>query len=792
LIKVLKRMNGARKEKYKVPKSVQDLLPIDVLYKDGTVKLKNRFSRTYKFNDINYRVASKDDQMAMFMSYCELLNTLDTGATTKITINNRRLNKADFENSILIKKKDDGLDYLRDEYNEMLTSKAMGAGNNIVQEKYITVSSDKKNIAEARKYFARIGTDLTSYLSKLASKPKALDVKERLRILHDFYRIGNEVNYRFDIAETMKKGHSFKDYICPDSMDLEADHIKIGDKFARVIYLREYASYIKDSMITELSDLPKNMMLSIDIVPVPTDEAIKEMNKRIMGVETDITRYQQKQNRNNNFSAVIPYDLEQMRQETKEFMSDLTTRDQRMIFATVTIIHVADSLEELNEDTESLISTGRKHLCEFSTLKYQQIDGLHTVLPLGSHKLPYKWRTLTTESTAVLMPFATQEIQEIGGTYYGENAISKNMIIADRRNLLNGNGFILGVSGSGKSFTAKGEIVDIALSSDSDIIIVDPEAEFSPLVNAIGGEVIKISAASDNNINAMDISENYGGEENPIILKSEFILSLCEQLVGSGRLSAKEKSLIDRCTANVYRDHVNGGFKGDPPTLQDFHAELMKQNEPEAQDIALAIELFTKGSLNTFAKQTNVDVNSRIVCYDIKDLGKQLKTIGMLVVLDSIFNRITKNRELKRNTYIWIDEIYILFANEYSANFLFELWKRVRKYGAMCSGITQNISDLLVSHTACTMLSNSEFLVMLNQSASDRNELAKLLNISDTQLSYITNAEAGKGLLKVGGSLVPFENNFPKDTKLYSLMTTKISEIPDNLLCNVSSNKHGG
>jgi type IV secretory pathway VirB4 component len=397
------------------------------------------------------------------------------------------------------------------------------------------------------------------------------------------------------------------------------------------------------------------------------------------------------------------------------------------------------------------------------------------VLPFGVHKLPYKWRTLTTESTAVLMPFSTQEIQDSGGIYYGQNAISKNMIIANRKNLLNGNGFILGVSGSGKSFAAKREITDIALSTDADILILDPENEYAPLIKGLGGEVIKISAASHNHINAMDMNEDYGGDENPIILKSEFILSLCEQLVGSGRLSAKEKSLIDRCTANVFRNYVNNGFIGNPPTLQDFHAELLIQHEPEAKDIALAIELFTNGSLNTFAKQTNVNVNSRIIVYDIHELGKQLKTIGMLVVLDSIFNRITQNRKLGRNTYIYIDEIYVLFQNEYSSNFLFELWKRVRKYGAYCTGITQNVSDLLVSHTACTMLANSEFLIMLNQAATDRFELAKLLNISDTQLSYITNADAGRGLLKIGGSLVPFEDNFPKN-KLYHLMTTKLSE----------------
>ena len=549
LIKTLKKIINAEQEQFLLPKSVQDMIAIKTLYKDGMFKVGRKYSKTFKFSDINYRVASKEDQMEMFMSYCELLNTLDTGATTKITINNRRLNKSDFQKSILIGKKDDGLDELRDEYNDMLLDKATGASNNIVQEKYITISSEKRSPEEAKKYFSRISSDLTSYLAKLATKAKELSANDRLRVFHDFYRIGEEAHYRFEFSETVRKGHSFKDNICPDSMELSNDHIVIGEKFARVLYLREYASYIKDSMITELCDLPKNLMLSIDIVPIPTDEAIKEMNKKIMGVETNITRYQQKQNRNNNFSAVIPYDMEQMRNETKEFMSDLTTRDQRMMYATVTIIHVADSLAELNEDTESLVSVGRKHLCEFSNLKYQQVEGLHTVLPFGVHKLPYKWRTLTTESTAVLMPFATQEIQEIGGTYYGQNAISKNMIIADRRNLLNGNGFILGVSGSGKSFSAKREVADIALSSNADIIIIDPESEFARLVRSLGGELIKISAASRNHINAMDLSADYGGDENPIILKSEFVLSLCEQLIGSGRLSAKEKSLIDRCTA---------------------------------------------------------------------------------------------------------------------------------------------------------------------------------------------------------------------------------------------------
>ena len=400
-----------------------------------------------------------------------------------------------------------------------------------------------------------------------------------------------------------------------------------------------------------------------------------------------------------------------------------------------------------------------------------------TVLPFGVRKID-ALRTLTTESLAVFIPFRVQEIYHENGVYYGQNVISKNMIIANRRHLLNGNSFILGVSGAGKSFTAKEEMTNIILTDpNADIIIIDPEREYSPLVKAMQGEVIHISATSENHINAMDMNSDYGDGANPVILKSEFILSLCEQLIGGSSLGAKQKSIIDRCTASVYRYYQQGNYMGTPPTLQDFREELLKQDEPEAQEIALAIELFTDGSLNTFAKHTNVDTHSRLICYDILDLGKQLQPIGMLVVLDSILNRITQNRAKGRNTFIFIDEIYLLFQHEYSANFLFTLWKRVRKYGAYCTGITQNVDDLLQSHTARTMLANSEFIIMLNQASTDRIELAKLLNISDLQLSYITNVGAGQGLLKVGSSLVPFVNKFPRNTELYKLMTTKFGEV---------------
>ena len=768
--------NKKNKDNFKVPKNVQQAIPIKRIWNDGIFMVENnKYSKCYRFTDINYAVASKEDKEEMFLDYSEILNSFDSGATSKITILNRKLNRIDFEKTMMIKKVGDDLDKYRDEYNKMLLDKSTGA-NGIIQEKYLTITIDKKNIEEARTYFTRVSSELATHFSELGSKCIELDAKERLRIFHSFYRVGEETSFYFDIKEYMRKGHSFKDFICPDTFEFHSDYFKMGNRYGRVLFLKEYASYIKDSMISEITDINRNMMLSIDVIPIPMDEAVREAENRRLGVETNITNWQRRQNANNNWSSVIPYDLEQQRNESKEFLDDLITRDQRMFLSVLTMVHTADTKEQLDSDTDSILTTVRKHLCQFGILKFQQLDGLNTAMPFGVRKID-ALRTLTTESLAVFMPFRVQEIQHDKGIYYGQNVISKNMIIADKRELLNGNSFILGVSGSGKSFTAKQEISSIDLREpNADIILIDPEREYSPLVKALGGEIIKISATSPNHINAMDMNSEYGDGANPVILKSEFILSLCEQLIGKGSLGAKQKSIIDRCTASVYRFYQQGNYKGTPPTLQDFREELLRQSEPEAKDIALAIELFTDGSLNTFAKQTNVDTENRLLCYDILDLGKQLQPIGMLVVLDSILNRITANRAKGRNTFIFIDEIYLLFQHEYSANFLFTLWKRVRKYGAYCTGITQNVEDMLQSHTARTMLANSELIVMLNQASTDRLELAKLLNISELQMGYITNVPAGHGLIKVGSSLIPFENNYPKDTELYNLMTTKPGE----------------
>ena len=778
MIRTLQNILRQDRESFTLPQSAQDVIPIRRIWPDGVFQYGTRYSRTIRFSDINYAIASKEDKTSMFLGYSELLNALDAGSTTKITINNKRINRRNFEQEILLPRRCDALDGYRGEYNAMLMGKVTDSSNSMVQERYITLSAHRKSVEEARTFFDRVSADVTARLNHLDAHGEELDAAERLRVLHDFYRTGEETDFRFDLSELMRKGHSFKDVICPDSFEFKKDHFVMGSKYGRVLFLREYASYIKDSMINEMTSLNRTMMLSIDIIPVPTDEAVREMQNRLLGVETNVTNWQRRQNNNNNFSAVVPYDLEQQRKETREMLDDLTTRDQRMLFAVVTLVHLADSKEELDADTETLQSTARKHLCQLSTLNYQQADGLATALPLGLRRID-ALRTLTTEALAVLMPFKAQEVRDRGGVYYGQNVISKNLIIANRKELLNGNGFVLGVSGSGKSFTAKREMAGIALSTDDDIIVIDPESEYRPLIEGLGGEVVEISATSPNHINAMDMEQGYGDGENPVVLKSEFLLSLCEQLVGSGKLSAKEKSIIDRCTAQCYRDYIKSGYQGTPPTLQDFHAELLRQIEPEARDVALAIELFTEGSLNTFAKQTNVDTNSRILCYDIRDLGKQLLPVGMLVVLDSVFNRVIRNRALGRNTWIYIDEIYLLFQHEYSANFLFTLWKRVRKYGACCTGLTQNVDDLLQSHTARTMLANSEFLVMLNQASTDRIELARLLNISDNQLSYITNVDFGRGLIKCGSAIVPFMDSFPRNTQLYHLMSTRLSDLSE-------------
>ena len=740
MIKTIKTMAKQEKERYNVPRKVQDVIPVRRIWPDGIFLVGTKFTKTYKFTDINYLVASREDKESMFLTYSELLNSLDSGAVTKITVNNRRMNKANFEQSILMPMQGDFRDEYRREYNQMLLDKATGA-NGITQEKYITISVVKKDIEEARAYFARVGADLVSHFAALGSKCVELDATERLRILHDFYRQGEEAEFRFNAREMMKRGHDFRDYICPDGIEKNSDYLKLGEKYCRVLFLKDYASYIKDNMATELTDFNRNMMLSIDVVPVPTDEAVREVENRLLGVETNITNWQRRQNANNNFAAVVPYDMELQRKESK-----------------------------------AVLSVARKHMCQLATLKFQQLDGLNTALPIGARKIN-AFRTLTTESLAVFIPFKVQEIQDKGGIYFGENAISHNLIMCNKANLLNQSAFLLGVPGAGKSFSAKELIAFLMLHPDyanDDILICDPENEFGALCQALGRDmasVIHMAAGGKDRLNAMYMVEGYG-EQNPIVEKSQFIMSLIEQIDKTG-VGPQHKSIIDRCTALVYQDAER---TGNIATLCDLREKLLEQPEEKAKDIALSLELFTTGSLDIFGRESTVDLDKRVVVFDIRGLGQQLKPTGLLVITDTILNRVTLNWKRGKRTHVFLDEFHVVFENEQSGVFFNSAWRQFRKRGAYPTAITQNVEYLLDSVQASTMLSNSEFIVMLNQAASDREKLAKLLNISKEQMSYVTNADAGCGLIRYGSALVPFINRFPRDTKLYELMTTRPGE----------------
>ena len=768
-MKAIKQVMKKDHEPYRVPKRVQDVIPIKCMWSDGIFLVGTRYSKTFKFTDINYMVASQEAQKKLFLAYAALINSLDCGATTKITLNNRHLNRKNFADTVLMKLKNDYLDYYRMEYNDVIMSKATG-GNGIIQEKYVTVSVCKKNIEDARAYFARVGAELTARFAALGAKVTEMDATEKLRVLHDFYRSGEEVYFRFDAQDMMRKGHDFRDYICPDFIEKHSDYLMLGGKYARVIYLKDYASFISDQLVTKLTDQSRSMMLSIDIIPVATDEAVREVERKMLGVETNITNWQRRQNANNNFSAIVPYDMEQQRRETKEYMTDLTSRDQRMMLSVLTIVHLADTKAELDADTDALLKVAADHMCQMAVLRYQQLDGLNTALPIGTRKID-TFRTLTTESLAVFMPFKVQEIQEPGGIYFGENAISHNLILCNMKNLLNQSMMLLGIPGSGKSFFAKLLIVAIALSTKDDIIILDPEGEYTPLVKALGGSVMCFAVGGSDWLNAMAMEEGYG-EGSPVAFKSQFIMSLLKQIDPDG-IRAHHKSIIDRCVALALQDQKK---TGKVPTLCTLREKLLEQPEQEARDLALTMELYTSGSLNIFAHETNVDTKNRIQSYDIHDLGEELKQPGFVTITDAMINRVNYNWAHGKKTHIFVDEFHIAYENEYSGNFFTSAWRQFRKRNAAPCAITQNVEYMLDSVQASTMVSNSEFVVMLNQAESDQERLSKLLNISPEQMSYVNGSEAGCGLMRYGSALVPFVNRFPANTELYKLITTKPGE----------------
>lgn len=758
----------------RLPKSVQQIVPIQRVYPDALWQVgATEYSKTWSFTDINYAVASPEDQTSILDSWGRVLNGLAADSRLKITLANRLFNKDSLSGSIFYKKKDDGLDRYRGEMNRVLMDKAKGS-NGIVQEKFLTLTANRKNENEARMFFSRAGKSLSFGMQRLSSTVKPLDNTERFRVLHDFFRPDHRMK-NADVADMMRCGKHFADVFCPLAMRYHADYIELDHGFARVLFIEEYASMLSDELVHDLMELPRQMMLSIDITPVHPQEAVKMLNRLDMRVESDITRWQQRQNNNNNFSAEIPYEYKQMREVVENYKDETTQNDQRIMMTTTTVVHMADTLEQLDADTETLKTTASGYGCGLAALKWQQDIGLNTVLPYGLRRVVQQ-RTLLTKSASILTPFSAQEIQQMGGICYGNNAVSGNMILANRALLKNGNCIRLGVPGAGKSMSAKWEIGQVLLSTNDDVLILDPENEFTPMVGAFGGTMIDVSGSSSVRINAMDMEKGYAdNDKNPLADKSEFIMSLFEQIMGDD-VNARHRSIIDRCIKDLYAGYIAGGYHGKSPTLTDLYNMLRGQNEDEARELALSAELFITGSLGIFSQETNVDQHNRLTSYNILDLGEQLMPLGMLVILESVYNRVLQNWRAGKRTWVFVDEFSIFFRYPFATSYFLRMWKRLRKRNAYMTGITQNVGEMLRSKDARWLFANSEFIIMLSQSASDRADLAELLHISDTQLSYVENADPGCGLMKFGSAFIPFQNDIPKHTELYRLMTTKAGE----------------
>lgn len=748
------------------------------MIEDGVCEVeKGVFSKTIKFADINYEIAKKEDQVDIFSKYCEFLNYFNDSIKVQITIQNRYINQDTFKRKMLIKVKDTEEEYMqryKKEFNSMLLEKASQRQNNVIRDKYITFTVKAENYDTAVPMLSKIETGIMSNLKTLGAGDRTLTGRERVENLYSFFNQNQDIEFDYDY--TLNTGLTTKDFIAPNSFDFtDKKTFQFNDTYAQVIRIKDLPTDLSDKIISEITELNLNLNIALHIEAVEHKEALDLVKRKIAFMEQQKIDEQKKALRSNYDVDMIPHELKYSLDEAEQLLDDLQNRNQRMFTLTTLIYTCADTKEKLEEQVFQISSVCRQNGCTTETLDYLQEDALNSILPLGKNHINIK-RTLTTASTAIFMPFSTQELYQENGLYYGLNALSHNLILANRKALKTPSGFILGTPGSGKSFKAKTEIVNVLLKTDDDVIIVDPENEYQYLTKCFNGTNINISAGSKEHINPMDISEEY--DEDPLKLKSEFLLSLCNLIVGGRKgLSTQEKAVIDRAVTMTYSNFFTAFGKKDIPTLKDFYETLLAQPESEAKNVALSLELYIKGSLSVFAEKTNIDMNNRLITFNIKDLGKELKTMGMLIVLDQIWNRVTLNRQKGKRTWLYMDEIHLLFANDYSSNYLVSLYKRARKWGLIPTGITQNVEDLLLSDDARRMLSNSDFIIMLNQATSDRIELANLLDISNQQLSYVTNAKEGQGLVFAGNSIIPFIDEFPKETELYKMMTSKFEEV---------------
>ena len=764
----------------KIAMSAQDTISYKEMRPDGICIVKdNYFTKTIQFYDINYQLARNEDKNIIFENYCDFLNYFDNSISVQLSFLNQTMDISDFEKSIAIKPQNDDFDGIRAEYTEMLKNQLARGNNGIVRKKYITFGIEADNIQNAKQRLERIETDIINNFKILGVRAFSLNGMERLELLHSCFNGGeNKLNFSWNLI--YKTGLTTKDFIAPTSFNFSDGRcFRMGGTIGAVSFLHILAPELTDEMLKNFLEIQSALSVNIHIKSIDQSEAIKMIKRKITDLDKMKIEEQKKAVRAGYDMDIIPSDINTFGIDAKKLLEDLQGRNERMFLVTVLIMNTAKTKKALNSAIFEVQSIAQQRNCPLRRLDYQQEDGLMASVPIGINNIGIR-RALTTSSTAIFVPCTTQELfsDSPEALYCGLNALSNNMIMVDRKMLKNPNGLILGTPGSGKSFSAKREITNAFLVTNDDIYVCDPEAEYNPLIHALKGQVVKLSPTSKDYLNPLDININYSDEENPLALKSDFVLSFCELIIG-GRdgLEPIEKTVIDRSVTRIYQKYFENPTPANMPILEDLYEEIKKQPEQEAGRIASALELYVKGSLNVFNHHTNVDISNRIVCFDIKELGKQLKKLGMLVVQDQIWNRVTINRNEHKSTRYYCDEFHLLLKDEQTAAYSVEIWKRFRKWGGIPTGITQNVKDLLSSAEIENIFENSDYIYMLNQAQGDREILAKKLGISPQQLSYVTQSGAGEGLLFYGNTIIPFIDRFPKDTKLYSLMTTIPQEV---------------
>ena len=762
-------------------KSAQDSIPFQRMFPDGICRVTDTYyTKTIQFQDINYQLSQNEDKTAIFDGWCDFLNYFDASVHFQLTFLNMAANKDTYGTQITIPLRGDEDDAIRTEYTQMLRDQLAKGNNGLIKTKYLTFGIEADGMKTAKPRLERIETDVLNNFKRLGVAAEPLNGTDRLRLLHDMLRIDDPAPFRFSWDWLASSGLSVKDFIAPSSFEFaKGNYFGIGQKRGAASFLQILAPELNDRMLAYFLDMESSLIVTMHVQSVDQVSAIKTIKRKITDLDRMKIEEQKKAVRSGYDMDIIPSDLATYGAEAKKLLQELQSRNERMFLLTFLVLNIADSVPKLRNNVFQTSSIAQKYNCQLVRLDFRQEEGLMSSLPLGLNQVEIQ-RSLTTSAVAIFVPFTTQELYQNGSEalYCGLNALSNNLIMVDRKFLKNPNGLILGTPGSGKSFAAKREIANVFFVTNDDIIICDPEAEYGPLVERLHGQVIKIAPTSPHYINPMDLNLNYSDDENPLSLKSDFILSLCELIVGGkDGLQPVEKTIIDRCVRMVYRDYLNDPKPENMPVLEDLYQELRRQEEKEAQYVATALEIYVTGSLNVFNHRTNVDIQNRIVAFDIKELGKQLKKIGMLVVQDQVWNRVTVNREAHKATRYYIDEFHLLLKEEQTAAYSVEIWKRFRKWGGVPTGITQNVKDLLASREVENIFENSDYIYMLNQASGDRQILAKQLNISPHQLSYVTHSGEGEGLLFYGNIILPFVDRFPKDTELYRVMTTKPNEV---------------